>query len=127
MSLLLGIDIGTTGTKTLLITDKGDQVATAYVAYGYFSEKTGHVTQNPQDWWSAVQKTVKKCLSHCVNTEDIKAISLSTQGATLVCTDENGNELMPAIVWMDSRCENQGMNLTDIYGVDYFYKKTGLF
>jgi xylulokinase len=124
MPLLLGIDIGTTGTKSIVADANGKLIATDYKAYGFVSEKAGYVEQDPEDWWSAVKITVKNCLKNCP-AGDVIALSLSTQGATLVPVDRRGEKTRNAVVWMDSRAGRIGKNLNEKYGTDYFYNKTG--
>ena len=57
--LLLGIDIGTTGTKSILFTSDGQCLAHAYQAYKTSTPHLGWCEQNPDDWWNAVVKTVR--------------------------------------------------------------------
>ena len=54
---LLGIDVGTTGTKTLLFRTDGKLMGQAYRAYGMSTPQVGWSEQNPEDWWNIVQKT----------------------------------------------------------------------
>lgn len=124
MTLLLGIDVGTTGTKSIVVDSDGKLISADYKAYGFVSEKAGYVEQDPEDWWRAIQTTVKNCLKHCP-VGDVTALSLSTQGATLVPVDQRGKNLKNAVVWMDSRAGEIGESLSEKYGTDYFYNKTG--
>ena len=56
--LFLGIDIGTTGTKSILFDEKGAIVSRAYQGYGLTTPAHGWVDQDPQDWWDAVKFSV---------------------------------------------------------------------
>src|SRR5205807_9156635 len=62
MAYLLGIDIGTSGTKTLLCDQKGKVLATAMAEHAISSPKPGWSEQNPQDWWNASGKATKAVL-----------------------------------------------------------------
>ena len=57
---LLGIDVGTTGTKTLLFSTDGQLLGHAYRGYEMYNPKVGHSEQNPEDWWNAVCETVRE-------------------------------------------------------------------
>ncbi|MEG1017622.1 MAG: FGGY family carbohydrate kinase, partial [Oscillospiraceae bacterium] len=124
MTMLLGIDVGTTGTKSTLVTAEGKILSKSYMPYSYTSGEDGRFEQNPSEWYEAVRVTVNEC---CKDYDkcDIKALALSTQGGTLVPVDREGNELCNAIVWMDTRAGKQGKQLKARYGDDWFYEKTG--
>jgi len=123
MELLLGIDVGTTGTKTLLIDTSGKEIAAAYRPYGFTSGQKDFVEQDPDDWWNAVVECVNECSRDF--GDKIAALSVSSQGATLTPVLNGCVPACDAITWMDSRAEKQGKELNDKYGVDYFYDKTG--
>jgi len=80
MAYLLGIDIGTSGTKTLICDDRGKVLATAMAEHPISSPKPGWSEQNPEDWWSATCKATKAVLKKAkVNKADISGIGLSGQ------------------------------------------------
>ncbi len=62
MAYLLGIDIGTSGTKTILCDDKGRIAAEATVEYPVYSPKPGWSEQDPSDWWKGRAKSVRQAL-----------------------------------------------------------------
>ena len=125
MELLLGIDVGTTGTKTLLIDTSGYVIGTAYRPYGFTSGQKDFVEQDPEDWWNAVVACVGECMDKADPGCKVAALSVSSQGATLTPVNEGCVPACDAITWMDSRAEKQGKDLTDEYGVNFFYDKTG--
>ena len=122
----LGIDVGTTGTKTLLFTEDGTPIAHAYRGYPLSTPRVGYSEQNACDWWTAIVETVREVCDGKDVSDKVAAISLSTQGGTLVPTDKGGNPLRPAIVWNDARCvaENQRY-LQEVGDADTMYQKTG--
>lgn len=123
---LLGIDIGTTGTKTLLLTENGHLLRRAYRAYPLHTERVGYCEQNAEAWWTAVKETVREVCTALQSTKHIAAIALSVQGGTVVPVDEHGNALRPAIVWNDQRCtEEREEFLSEVGGADYMYQTTG--
>ena len=123
---LLGIDVGTTGTKTILFTDEGEIIAHAYRGYPLSNLRVGESEQNPLDWWSAIVETVREVTEGKGVSEDVVAISLSTQGGTLAPVDKNGEPVRPAIVWNDIRfTEEREKYLSEVGDVDSLYQKTG--
>lgn len=122
---LLGIDVGTTGTKTLLFTTEGEVVSRAYRDYALSTPVVGYSEQDANDWWKAIVETVREVCADKEISKNVLAISLSTQGGTIVPTDAAANPLCPAIVWNDGRCKAQREKFADEIGADYMYRATG--
>ena len=104
---ILGIDVGTTGTKTLLFSAGGQLLGHAYRPYATSTPQVLFSEQDPEDWWRAVCETVREVCSDPAVAANVAAISLSLQGGTVVPVDENMQALRPAIVWNDGRCDEQ--------------------
>ncbi len=121
---LLGIDVGTTGTKALLFSADGELKGHAYRSYPLSTPRVGWSEQRAEDWWEAVVATVREiCDGH---DYPVAAISLSLQGGTIVPVDENGGALRPAIVWNDNRGDAQKQAFLQEVGDDaYMYQTTG--
>ena len=123
---LLGIDVGTTGTKTILFTDKGEAIAHAYRGYELSHPAVGESEQDANDWWRAICETVREVCEGRGVADKVAAISLSTQGGTIVPTDKAGNPLRPAIVWNDARCAAEREKyLAEVGDADTMYEKSG--
>lgn len=123
---LLGIDVGTTGTKTLLFEAGGQLVGHAYRPYALSTPQVGYSEQNAEDWWNAVTETVREVCKDPEIGSRVAAISLSLQGGTLVPVDGEGTPLRPAIVWNDSRCKAEMEEFQQEVGQRaYMYEKTG--
>jgi len=104
MSHYLGIDIGTSGTKTLLIDRSGKLLAEANADYPMQQPKPGWTEQSPEDWWNAVVKTVREVVSKAsLAPGDVKAIGLSGQMHGSVFLDKNDQVIRPALLWNDQR------------------------
>jgi xylulokinase len=103
----MGIDIGTSGCKTLLIDDQGRVVRKELEEHPLSTPQPGWSEQNPEDWWQAVKKTVKQLLTNFDRVNDIKAIGLSGQMHGLVALDKDGAVMRPAILWNDQRTGKQ--------------------
>jgi xylulokinase len=100
----LGIDIGTSGTKTLAVKPDGTILASATEEYPCYSPKPLWSEQNPDDWKNAVVKTVRKAVEKAeLKPSDVKGIGLSGQMHGSVFLDKNGKVIRPAILWNDQR------------------------
>jgi len=104
MSFLLGIDIGTSGTKTVLFDEKGNTIASATEEYPLYQPNVGWAEQDPEDWWNATCVTIKAVISKSgVNPQDIKGVGLSGQMHGAVLLDSENRILRKAIIWCDQR------------------------
>lgn len=121
MNYLLGIDIGTSGTKALLIDAKnGGQVVTSSTrTYPLYTPKPMWAEQEPEDWWQATIAAVADILETSgINPRDIKGIGLSGQMHGSVFLDENNQVLRPAILWCDQRTQEECDWIMDTVGGD---------
>ena len=126
MAYLLGVDIGTSGTKTVLFDDKGRVVASALAEYPLYQPKIGWAEQEPEDWWAATTKTVAEVVKKsAVNPRDIKGIGLSGQMHGLVMLNKSGQVLRKAIIWCDQRTIAECEEMTSILGKEKLIAITG--
>jgi xylulokinase len=104
MPVFLGIDIGTSGTKTLAINEKGKILASAMEEYPLSNPKPGWSEQAPGDWWTASVNSVKKVMKAAkLKAADVGGIGLSGQMHGSVFLDKSGNVIRPALLWNDQR------------------------
>ncbi len=104
MIALLGIDIGTSGTKTLAINTKGQILASAVETYPCYVPKPLWSEQDPNDWWEATVKSVRQVLRRArLKAADVKAIGLSGQMHGSVFLDKDNKVVRRAILWNDQR------------------------
>lgn len=125
---LLGIDVGTTGTKSLLFSSEGKLIANAYQGYDLITPNVGWSEQKASDWWNAIVKTVNEVVSAAGPDagKDVAGISLSLQGGTLVPVGEDMEPVANARVWNDHRCEVQREEfLKEVGDAKSMYLKTG--
>ena len=82
---LLGVDLGTSGTKTVLFDAEGREVASRSVEYPLYQPQNGWAEQDPQDWWNAAVSTIRGVLEKSgVNPGDVKGLGISGQMHGLV-------------------------------------------
>jgi xylulokinase len=102
--LFLGIDIGTSGTKCVLIDTTGAVVAEATVEHPVSYPQPGWAEQDPEDWWtSTVAAVTRACATQPGSAPRVEAIGLSGQMHGLVTLDAHGEVVRPCILWNDSR------------------------
>ena len=106
--MFIGIDLGTSSLKTILMREDGKILAQAASAYPIHSPKVGWAEQNPQDWVDAACSTVQDILhKSSITPSEIKAISFSGQMHGLVAIDRKGQPVRPAIIWADQRSKKE--------------------
>ncbi|QDT63983.1 xylulokinase [Calycomorphotria hydatis] len=104
MAAFLGIDIGTSGTKTLAMSEEGIILASATAEYPLSTPKPGWSEQEPHHWWEATIKTVKKVMKDAkLGKADVAGIGLSGQMHGSVFLDKNHEVIRPALLWNDQR------------------------
>jgi xylulokinase len=104
MSVFLGIDIGTSGTKTLAINEAGKILAEADARYPLYHPKPLWSEQDPEDWWKGTVRTVRAVMRKAkLKPADVKSIGLSGQMHGSVFLDSQHRVIRPAILWNDQR------------------------
>jgi len=104
MSYYLGIDIGTSGTKTVLINAAGEILSEANATYPSYHPKPLWSEQDPEDWWRATAQTVKSVVIKAnVKPASVKAIGMSGQMHGSVFLDRNDKVIRRALLWNDQR------------------------
>ena len=104
MRYLLGIDVGTSATKTVLFDENGVALGSVSKEYDLLTPHNGWAEQRPEDWRDAVLFTVKEVVKKVgAQPDEIKGIGISGQMHGLVMLDENGEVIRPSIIWCDQR------------------------
>jgi len=115
---VLGIDVGTGGSRALLIGEDGGIVASATAEHAAFvSKQAAWAEQDPEDWWRACQKAVRSVLGTSgISPKQIACIGLSGQMHGTVVLDGEGAVLRPSIIWCDQRGEQDARWLEETVG-----------
>src|SRR4051812_24556001 len=118
MPYLLGIDIGTSGTKTLICDEKGTVLATATAEHPISSPKPGWSEQNPEDWWKATCKATNAVVKKAkVRPTEIGGVGLSGQmHGSVFLPEGSAKPLRPALLWNDQRTAKQCDEITSKAG-----------
>ena len=113
---VLGLDIGTTGSRAVLVASDGQLLATATESHEPFaSPETGWAEQHPDDWWRAAQAAIRSVLG-AGQRVDVEALGLSGQMHGAVLLDGDGVVVRPAIIWCDQRTDAECRWLTEHVG-----------
>ena len=115
MNNYIGIDLGTSSVKMLLVAKNGEILNSVTREYPICYPKSGWSEQNPYDWYSATIDGLKELLSS-VDKATIKGISFGGQMHGLVILDEKDNVIRPAILWNDGRTQKQTDYLNEVVG-----------
>ena len=121
--LYIGIDLGTSAVKLLLVDEKGiifNEISKEYPVYFPYS---GWSEQNPEDWISAVNEGLAELLADC-DKSAVKGIGCGGQMHGLVVLDDNDNVIRPAILWNDGRTQREVDYLNNIIGKDVLSANT---
>ncbi len=117
MSLLLGIDLGTSSLKSLIIDENGVEIALSARDYQFATPFNGYAEHDPGEWWDAAVETIHEALSRSNNSpEDIAALSFSGQMHGLVALDENFEVIRPSILHCDARSAEQVSYVREKFG-----------
>jgi xylulokinase len=123
---LLGIDVGTSGSKAILIGADGAVKASATTEYPLYTPQPLWAEQNPSDWWTATVTSIKQVLQQGgVAAADVAGVGLTGQMHGLVLLDAQGEVLRPCIMWNDQRTAAQCAAITEKVGLDNVLRLTG--
>lgn len=108
MSRWLGIDLGTSSVRALLLDERGEVLGVQSRAHPIISSRPGFAEQDPEQWWVLTAAAVRDVLAGCdLSGADVQGVGLSGQMHGLVTLDGAGRSVRPAIIWPDLRCAAQ--------------------
>ena len=113
--LFIGIDLGTSALKMMLVNETGEILTSVTEEYPVFYPRNGWSEQNPEDWYTACMKAMRVILSN-VDTSSVVGIGVGGQMHGLVALDENDNVIRPAILWNDGRTDKEVEYLNNVIG-----------
>lgn len=117
MAYLIGVDLGTSGTKTVIFDEAGTPLASKTVEYPLYQPQNGWAEQDPLDWWNASVEGMKAVIAQSgAKKEDIKGIGISGQMHGLVMLDKDGKVLRRSIIWCDQRTAKECEEITSKVG-----------
>lgn len=127
MTMLLGIDAGTTSLKVGLFDHSGAELATAVEQYTVLTPAPDRAELDPELYWSSLASGVAKTLRRAeVHSSQVTALAVSSQGETLIPLAAAGHPLGPAIVWLDNRAVAEARHLAEHFDRSTVYAVTGV-
>lgn len=121
---MLGVDIGTTSTKAVLFTKKGDVIQQENIGYPLYTPDMTTAEQDPEEIFQAVLKAFSN-ITKQHSDKKISFISFSSAMHSVIAMDENDQPLTPCITWADNRSEAWAHKIKDELGGHEVYKRTG--
>lgn len=122
--LYVGIDLGTSAVKLVLMNEEGQVLSTVSEEYKVYYPHEGWSEQNPEDWFSMTIKGLKELLSQD-EMKDVKAMGIAGQMHGLVVLDANDKVIRPAILWNDGRSSEETRYLNEEFGEENLGRETG--
>lgn len=121
MNYYLGVDIGTSSVKSLLMDAEGNIVGTSQIGYDIIKERLEYAEQNMEELWQASRQTIADLVKrYPKETAEIQGISYSGQMHGLVMVDKEGNLIRNAIIWADQRSQESIHKIYETVGKDTY-------
>ena len=119
-SILVGLDVGTTGVKAVAITSRGEVVARTEQEHPFSIPWPGWAEQDPEDWWRASEEALA-----ALGVDTVAGIGLAGQMHGLVALDKHERVLRPAILWNDQRTAAECAEIEERVGLAQLIELTG--
>ena len=124
MNLYIGIDLGTSSVKLMLVDGEGQIKNTVTREYPVSYPKSGWSEQNADDWWSAICEALPELLGG-FDGKAVKGIGVAGQMHGLVVLDKDDNIIRPTILWNDGRTDKETAYLNEVIGKEKLFEYTG--
>ncbi len=123
MNGFIGMDVGTSGTKAVLFSEKGEILNTAFQAYALEQPQNGWAQQDPSDWKNAALQTLRTLAQNCAGAV-IRGIGVSGQMHGLVLLDAHNTPLTDSIIWCDQRTGDEVQEICRVIGRQKYIELT---
>ncbi|MBW6395887.1 FGGY-family carbohydrate kinase [Thermus sp. SYSU G05001] len=122
--MILGVDVGTTSVKAVLLSGEGEVLAEAEHPHALHSPHPGFAEEDPESWWQGLKATVRQVLQGR-DPRGLKALGISGMVPALVLHDARGRPLRPSIQQNDARAVEEIRELKERFGDDWLFARTG--
>ena len=123
---LVGCDVGTSGTKAVVMDEEGKVLGSHYIEYPLITPRPGWAEHNPEWYWNAVADTIKaSILQSRVNPKEIRGISISALSPACILVDKDLNPLQYGHIWMDRRATAECKWLKEKIGDERVFNLSG--
>jgi len=120
----IGVDVGTSSCKGLLLDERGKVLGQASASYPLLFTLQG-IEQSPTRLWEEARAVIDRLLGKVGRKEEVKGIGITSQGITFIPVDEKGNPLAAAISWLDTRAGAEVEEILKVYSEEELFKLTG--
>lgn len=124
MDLYIGIDLGTSSVKLMLVDEKGNIRNEETREYPVYYPSSGWSEQNAEDWWNAICEGLPALLDG-FDGQDVRGIGVAGQMHGLVILDREDRVIRPTILWNDGRTDKETAYLNEVVGVEQLFENTG--
>ena len=124
MENIIGIDVGTSSVKALLVSSNGEVLKVSSPEYPFQTPKALWAETDPEVWWTATQQAIQNLLEG-VDPKSIKVVGLTGQMHGLVLLDAEGQVLRPCIMWNDQRSHAECEEISNLVGPSKVLEITG--
>jgi xylulokinase len=126
MTLLIGIDLGTTGCKAGVYDEAGHLRGEGYLEYGLITLSPTEIEQDPHAWWKLTCQAIRIAMDAAgADGSEVSGISVSSQGISFVCLDAAGEPLGNSINWLDARAVAECDAILEKYDAATLFTMTG--
>ena len=126
MSVAIGVDVGTTGTRAVAVDEHGDVVAARTSEYPLLTPRPRWTEQDPHAWWDATCHVLRGVTSACrTDGQPIAGLGLTGQMHGSVFLDAAGDVIRPALLWNDQRTDRQCEEISESVGAERIVQITG--
>jgi xylulokinase len=125
MPLYLGLDLGTSSLKAVLIDEDGQVIGHGVAEYPLYTPLPGHAEQNPEDWWRAAGEATRQALAEAGGRRQVVAVGLAGQMHGTIQLGEHNELLGPAVIWLDQRSGRQVAEITRLFSAERLIALTG--
>ena len=123
--LLIGIDIGTMGIRSMVYDKDLNELGKSYKTYPLINLSSKEIEQDASLWWALTKETIIESVKEVKEDGVVRGISISSQGISYVPVDNNFNPLRNAFSWLDGRAEAQIAQIQQQYSEQQMYDITG--
>lgn len=123
---ILTADFGTTSLKVSAFNPELRCLSRSQQEYALTTTPEGYIELAPERYWTLLCNGIRACCAALPEHETVGSIVLTTQGETLIAVDRDGAPLRNAIVWLDSRAEQEAAAVRSLMSAGEFYRHTGI-
>ena len=124
--MYLTFDVGTTSMKTCVFDREFTLIFSHTAEYDLLYPEKNRVELPAEQYWQALKRGIAAALAAGISGQQLRVITITTQGETLIPVDRGGNPLTNAIIWLDSRAEAEAAALNAALEPDAFFRTTGM-